>query len=129
MEGIKEAVWWRSLVGELEFLQENPTPISYDNMCNMKIERNQIFHARMKHIRCHYHFMCEKVLSKEVKLIRPPSDEQLVGISSKEMRLRLAIVSIGSSKNLVKAKKKEKPFSRSYPVKNTCCGPSIVATV
>jgi hypothetical protein len=30
MEGIKEAVWWGSLVGELEFLQENPTPISYD---------------------------------------------------------------------------------------------------
>ncbi len=53
------------------------------------------------------HFMCEKVLSKEVKLIRLPSNEQLVGISSKEMRLRLAIVSIGSRKNLVKAKKKE----------------------
>jgi hypothetical protein len=51
--------------------------------------------------------MCEKVLSKEVKLIRLPSNEQLVGISSKEMRLRLAIVSIGSRKNLVKAKKKE----------------------
>jgi hypothetical protein len=105
MEGIKEDVWWRSLVGELEFLQENPTLISYDNMRNMKIARNQIFHARMKHIKCHSHFMCEKVLSKEVKLIRLPSNEQLVGISSKEMRLRLAIVSRGSSKNLVKAKK------------------------
>jgi len=57
MEGIKEAVWWRrSLFGELEFLQENPTPISYDNMRNMKIARNQIFCARMKHIKCHYHF-------------------------------------------------------------------------
>jgi hypothetical protein len=129
MEGIKEAVWWRrSLVGELEFLQENPTPISYDNMRNMKIARNQIFCARMKHIKCHYHFMCDKVLSKKVKLIRLPSNEQLVGISSKEMRLRLAIVSIGSRKNLVKAKKR-KPFSRSYPVKNTCCDPPIVATV
>jgi hypothetical protein len=94
----------------------------------MKIARNQIFHATMKHIKCHYHFMCEKVLSKEVKLLRLPSNEQLLGISSKEMRLRLAVVSIGSSKNLVKAPKK-KPFSRSYPVKNTCCDPPIVATV
>jgi hypothetical protein len=128
MEGIKEAVWWRSLVGELEFLQENPTLISYDNMRNMKIARNQIFCAGMKHIKCHYDFMCEKVLSKEAKLIWLPSNEQLVGISSKEMRLRLTIVSIGSSKNLVKAPIK-KPFSRSYPVKDTCCDPPIVATV
>jgi hypothetical protein len=47
-------------------------PISCDNMSSMKIAKNPIFHARTKHIECHYHFVREKVLFEEVELIHVP---------------------------------------------------------
>ncbi len=49
-------------------------------MSSMKIAKNLIFHARTKHIECHYHFVHEKMLSQEVELIHVPINDQLVDI-------------------------------------------------
>jgi len=66
----------------------------------MKIARNPIFHASTKHIECHYHFVCKKVMLQEVELIHVPTGEQLVDIFIKalgknkfeKMRLKLQVV-------------------------------------
>ncbi len=71
-------------------------------MSSMKIAKNPIFHARTKHIECHYHFVREKVLFEEVELIHVPTSDQLAYIFTKalginkfeEMRLNLGVVKI-----------------------------------
>ena len=63
-----EAIWLRRLLQDL--LIEVPTLILIyrDNMINMQLAKNPIFHACSKHIEVYYHFMREWVLSGEVKL-------------------------------------------------------------
>ena len=39
-----------------------------ENQSSIKIAHNLVFHARTKHIEVHYHFVRERVLSKEVDL-------------------------------------------------------------
>jgi hypothetical protein len=68
----------------------------------MKIAKIPIFHARTKHIECHYHFVHEKVLFEEVELIHVPTRDQPADILTKalrinkfeEMRLKLGVVKI-----------------------------------
>ena len=40
-----------------------PIMIYCDNISNMQLAKNPVFHARMKHIEVHYHFVRERVLS------------------------------------------------------------------
>ncbi len=71
-------------------------------MSSTKIAKNFIFHVTTKHIECHYHFVCDKVLSQEVELIHVPINDKLVDIFTKalgrnkfeEMRLKLGVVKI-----------------------------------
>ena len=35
----------------------DPTTIYYDNLRNIQLAKNPIFHARTKHIEVHYHFL------------------------------------------------------------------------
>jgi hypothetical protein len=73
-------------------------------MRSMKIARNPIFHASTKHIECHYHFVCKKVMFREVELVHMPISEQLVDIFTKalgknkfeKMRLKLQVVIVST---------------------------------
>jgi hypothetical protein len=40
-----------------------------DNINNILLANNPVYHARTKHIEVHYHFIREKVLAKEIDLI------------------------------------------------------------
>ncbi len=42
-----------------------------------------MFHARMKHIEVHYHFIKEKVLAGEIDLIYVSTEDQVVDIFTK----------------------------------------------
>ncbi len=42
-----------------------------------------MFHARMKHIEIHYHFIREKVLAGEIDLINVSIEDQVVDIFTK----------------------------------------------
>ena len=39
-----------------------------DNLSNIQLAKNPVFHARTKHIEVHYHFVRARVLSGEVEL-------------------------------------------------------------
>jgi hypothetical protein len=48
-----------------------------DNVSNIKKAKKLVFHAKTKHTKCHYHFMQEKVMSKEIAMLNIPSIQQV----------------------------------------------------
>ena len=71
----KEAIWLRTLLSELSFMQRSATIIHEDNQSSIALARNPVHHARTKHIDIQYHFIREKVDSKEIELIYLPTDD------------------------------------------------------
>lgn len=51
----------------------------------MKLTKNPVLHARTKHIKVHYHFIREKVQSKEIDLTYCPTGEQVADILTKPL--------------------------------------------
>ena len=58
-----------------------------DNLSNIQLAKNPVFHARTKHIEVHYHFVRERVLSGEVELTYVPTDRQNADIFTKPLGL------------------------------------------
>lgn len=50
-------VWLRRLLAYLHSLEEGPTPILIDSESAIAIAWNLVFHAHMKHIEIHYHYV------------------------------------------------------------------------
>ena len=65
----------------------DPTMIYCDNLTSIQLVKNPIFHARIKHIEVHYHFVCERVLSGEVELMYVSTDQQNADIFTKALGL------------------------------------------
>jgi hypothetical protein len=57
--------------------------IYYDNISNILLANNLVYHARTKHIEVHYHFIREKVLVKEIDLIHVNTENQVANIFTK----------------------------------------------
>ena len=63
------------------------TTIYCDNLNNIQLAKNHVFHARIKHIEVHYHFVHERVLSGEVELVYVPTDRHIADIFTKPLGL------------------------------------------
>ena len=59
---------------------EEPTIIFEDNEGAIEISKNAKFHNRTKHIDVRFHFIREKVLSNEVKVIYLSTEEMLADV-------------------------------------------------
>jgi hypothetical protein len=64
-----EVVLLQKLLSDVGQLVDAPIAIYYDNISSILLANNPIYHARTKHIKVHYHFIKEKVLTKEINLI------------------------------------------------------------
>ena len=73
----------------------DPTTIYCDNLSNIQLAKNPVFHARTKHIEVHYHFVRERVLSGEVELQYVPTDRQTADIFTKPLGLDNSRVRLG----------------------------------
>ena len=62
-----EAMWLKKLLSNLE-VQMGIIPIYGNNMVSIFMAGNTTFHARNKHIEVHYHYVREKMLSKDVDI-------------------------------------------------------------
>jgi hypothetical protein len=62
----KDIVYLRNLLSELGLQHVEPTTLFSNNQSCIKIALNLVFHARTKHIEIQYHFIREKIKSKEV---------------------------------------------------------------
>ena len=82
-----EAIWLKRLLKDLQEEVSDPTTIYCDNLNNIQLAKNPVFHARTKHIEVHYHFVRERVLSGEVELQYVPTDRQAADIFTKPLGL------------------------------------------
>ena len=75
---LQEALWLRSLVRNMTFKQEQPTVIPEDNQGAISLCSNPKFHSRAKHIDIRYHYIREKIESKEkVEVVQQRTDSRL----------------------------------------------------
>jgi hypothetical protein len=63
------------------------TVIYSDNLSSIQLAKSPVFHAWTKHIKVHYHFVHERVLSGEVELQYVPTDRQMADIFTKPLGL------------------------------------------
>ncbi len=56
-----------------------------DNINNILLANNLVYHARTKHIKVHYHFIREKVIAKEIDLIHVSTEDQVADIFTKAL--------------------------------------------
>jgi hypothetical protein len=61
-----EAIWLRRLLKDAGKEQKNPTSIKSDNQSTIKLAYNPVFHKNTKHIDTQFHFVREKIQSKEI---------------------------------------------------------------
>ncbi len=81
-----EVVWLRKLLGDLGLHVDRQIVIYCDNLNNIQLARNPVFHARTKHIEVHYHFIREKVLAGDIDLINVSTEDQVANIFTKVLR-------------------------------------------
>ncbi len=62
-----------------------PVVIYCDNISSILLANNLVYHAKTKHIEVHYHFIREKVLTKEIDLIHVSTEDQIVDIFTKAL--------------------------------------------
>jgi hypothetical protein len=63
-----EVIWLQKLLSDLGQSMDVSIVIYCDNISNILLVNNPIYHARTKHIEVHYHFIREKVLIKKMTL-------------------------------------------------------------
>jgi hypothetical protein len=78
-----EIAWLRKLLGDLGLHVDRHVVIYCDNLSSIQMARNPMFHARMKHIEVHHHFIREKVLAGEIDLIYVNTKDQIADIFTK----------------------------------------------
>ena len=62
-----------------------PIPIACNNESTIKLAGNPVFHARIKHIEIHHHFVHEKVLNQEIVLQKVRTSDQVVDVFTKAL--------------------------------------------
>jgi len=62
-----------------------PVVIYCDNISNILLVNNLVYHARTKHIEVHYHFIKEKVIAKEIDFIHVSTENQVADIFTKAL--------------------------------------------
>jgi histone deacetylase 1/2 len=77
-EAFKEAIYINSLLSEfptyIRKLFSNTRTIYTDSQSAIALTKNPLYHARTKHVAISYHFIKEKIASKELELVYCPTE-------------------------------------------------------
>ncbi|KAE8694724.1 hypothetical protein F3Y22_tig00110777pilonHSYRG00394 [Hibiscus syriacus] len=84
-EAAKEALWLTGLVKELG-VQQGGVQLFCDNQSTIHLAKNQVYHARTKHIDVHFHKIRELVASGEILFQKVHTDENAADIFTKPVR-------------------------------------------
>jgi hypothetical protein len=81
----QESTYLRQLLEEFGYPQVSATKIFEDNQGCIALARNPVLHKRTKHIEIRYHFIRERIESKQVQLEYVPTQKQLADIMTKAL--------------------------------------------
>ena len=85
-ECAQECIWFRALLQDIGHnLTHTPMHMFCDNDSTIALSKDPLLHARVKHVDIKYHFLCERVQSGEVSLLRVPSKENMADIFTKAL--------------------------------------------
>ena len=93
-----EVVWLKRILKDLGISSKDPIPLYCDNMSNVHLARNPMFHAHTEHIEVHYHFIRERVQAGDVDLQHISSNLKIADIFTKALatdKLRQFMSEIG----------------------------------
>ena len=62
----KEILWMHTLLGELQYKVNDPSPMIMDNKSAPAVVKNPEHHGRMKHLHINYHWICQVIHGKQV---------------------------------------------------------------
>lgn len=80
-----EIIWLRGLLGELDFSQNDPTPLHADNTSAIQITANPIYHERTKHIEVDCHSIREAFEALVITLPHISTEMQIADIFTKAL--------------------------------------------
>ncbi|XP_030451109.1 uncharacterized mitochondrial protein AtMg00810-like [Syzygium oleosum] len=81
------AIWLKKILEELQFKQQGATSIYCDSSSVIKLSKNPVLYGRSKHIDVKYHFLRDLTKDEAIDLIFYRSDEQVVDIFTKPLKL------------------------------------------
>uniref|UniRef100_M1A7P8 Copia-type reverse transcriptase n=1 Tax=Solanum tuberosum TaxID=4113 RepID=M1A7P8_SOLTU len=79
------------MIGFLQHKQDSPTKIFFDSKSAIALTKNSIFHGHSKHIDIKWHFIRDLVQDKEIMVEYCKTEEQVVDIFTKPLKLELFI--------------------------------------
>jgi hypothetical protein len=82
-ECIKEALWLRNFLSELNISTDGPIPLFVDNQSAIALAKDPVSNNRSKHIDLRYKFLCRHVRKNVVKPIYVPTGDNIADIFTK----------------------------------------------
>ena len=82
MEAMKEAIWLQGLLDDLE-IDQDLLKINCDSMSAICLTKNQVYHAKMKHIDVRFHFVREILDEGDIELQKVHTKENPADILTK----------------------------------------------
>jgi hypothetical protein len=81
----KEAIWLRSLIGELYSDVQGPTTLYSDNQSAIALTKDHQYHACTKHIDICFHFIRWIIKQGKMKLVYCPTNDMLANTFTKAL--------------------------------------------
>jgi hypothetical protein len=84
VEGVKEAIWLKGMIGELGITQESMN-IHCDSQSSIHLENHQVYHEGTNHIDIRLHFVRDMIESKEIVVEKVVSEKNLADVFTKSL--------------------------------------------
>jgi len=82
-----EVIWLQKLFSNLGQLVDVLVVIYCDNINSIVLANNLVYHARLKHIEVHYHFIREKILARKFNFIHVSIENQVADNFTKALNI------------------------------------------
>jgi len=84
VEGVKDAMWLKGMIGELGITQEC-VKIHCDRQSTIHLANHQVYHERTKHIAIRLHFLRDMIESKKIMVEKVASEENPTDVFTKSL--------------------------------------------
>lgn len=82
---VQEALWLRSLEGEIFNEKLQPTVLHCDNQSAIQLALNESYHPRTKHIDIRHHFIRDYILRNKISLKHVSSEKMVADMMTKSL--------------------------------------------